>query len=87
MDFLPYTDNLHEVEPQFRPNQLVRFDEIIAVSAKQRTGTDYLKERLRQWLDVNADINLATEQNERQLQLATSTTNELSEHLPGPKLV
>lgn len=49
-------DCLGEVEEEFRPQSLVHFDEVFTISAKNRLNTDHLAKRLRELLDVYADI-------------------------------
>lgn len=47
---------LTEVDENIRPQNLVSFDEIFTISAKKRQNVDRLINRLREILDVNADI-------------------------------
>ncbi|PAA91358.1 hypothetical protein BOX15_Mlig008170g3 [Macrostomum lignano] len=56
-----------EFPAEIRPNELVKFDEVIAVSAKDRINTDYLKQRLRYWLDKRAE-----EQQRERMRLAAA---------------
>ncbi|PAA93902.1 hypothetical protein BOX15_Mlig031737g1 [Macrostomum lignano] len=56
-----------EFPAEIRPNELVKFDEVIAVSAKERINTDYLKQRLRYWLDKRAE-----EQQRERMRLAAA---------------
>jgi hypothetical protein len=50
------TDYLPQISEQFRPRQLVQFDDIVAISAKHRLHTDKLKQRLRELLDLYDDL-------------------------------
>jgi len=50
---------VNEVDKQFRPSRLVRFDDVFVTSAKRRVNTESLKTRLRELLDLYADIALA----------------------------
>ena len=74
-------DYLDEIEEQYRPNQLVKFDEVITISAKQRLQIDYLKERLRRCLDINADIRGDNDNDERQKKLVSYIRSNVTEHL------
>lgn len=49
-------DCLGEVEEEFRPQHLVHFDEVFTISAKKQLSIDHLVKRLRELLDVYADI-------------------------------
>ena len=42
------------------PKKLIKFDEVIPISAKHRDNTDYLMQRLRKLLDVYADKDFMT---------------------------
>ena len=65
-----------------RPNRVVTFDDIFPISAKMRTGTEELKERLRTLLDIYAEEN---EDVTDDVTMATSW--QLREHYPGKQLV
>lgn len=62
------------VEEQLRPNRLVQFDDVITLSAKKRLNTESLKNRLRQLLDLYADIEAQKQLNANQ---QPSIENEL----------
>ena len=49
---------MQEVHADFRPKQVIKFDEVIAISAKRRISTEKLKTRLRELLDVYADLEM-----------------------------
>jgi len=40
------------------PENLVSFDEVISISARKQMDTQYLKDSLRHWLDVDAELEL-----------------------------
>ena len=48
---------------EFIPEKLVTFDEVISISAKKQMNTGYLKDSLRHWLDIDAELqqNLVSE--------------------------
>lgn len=50
-----FLDSLSDVLPEMHPNRLVKFDEIFVISAKEKQGTESMKNRLRQLLDTYAD--------------------------------
>ena len=65
------------MDPALRPKQLVKFDDVIAISAKRRNSTEKLKERLRELLDVYADLDmLADGTNERSLEVVQGHLTE-----------
>jgi len=45
-----------EVSEAFRPENLVQFDDIVRISAKQRWHIDELKQQFRRLLDMHADM-------------------------------
>ena len=47
---------MEEVSEDFRPENLVEFDDIVTVSAKRRQNIDELKHQLRRLLDLHADM-------------------------------
>lgn len=69
---------IKEEESALQPEVIVKFDEIIAISAKERTNTDYLKNRLRVLLDVYADQEASASQYEDKL--AIHVNKESTEH-------
>ncbi|CAG2231017.1 GTP-binding protein 10,GTP-binding protein 10 homolog,GTPase Obg,GTPase Obg/CgtA [Mytilus edulis] len=48
-------ESLSEIPEELRPQRLVKFDEIFVISAQDHKGTDNMKLKLRQLLDVYAD--------------------------------
>lgn len=54
--WIDFTDHLKEVNSAFHPEHLIRFDDIIPISAKRRQNTDKLKQRFRELLDVYDDL-------------------------------
>ncbi|KAI0227923.1 GTP-binding protein 10 [Lamellibrachia satsuma] len=70
-------DHLDDVNADLRPKQLVKFDDIIAISAKRRVSTEKLKARLRELLDVYADMEmLADGTNEHSLEVVNTQLTE-----------
>lgn len=51
-------DSVQNIPNEMRPDRLVEFDEIIPISAKLGIGIDHLRSRVRQLLDVYADMEL-----------------------------
>jgi len=47
---------MHEVREDFRPENLVQFDDIVSISAKRLWHIDELKQLLRRLLDMHADM-------------------------------
>lgn len=50
-----FSDSLSEIPEELRPQRLVKFDEVFVISAQDHKGTDNMKLKLRQLLDVYAD--------------------------------
>ena len=55
------TDAAVTVKEELRPQHFVNFDEVITISAKHCQNTDYLKSKLRQLLDLYADLKTDTD--------------------------
>ena len=53
--FRCFVEHMGEVNEDFRPENLVEFDDIVTVSAKRRQNIDELKQQLRRLLDMHAD--------------------------------
>lgn len=49
------SESLSEVPQELHPKRLVKFDDIFVISAKEKVGTENVKNRLRQLLDLYAD--------------------------------
>jgi len=49
-------EHMQEVEEDFRPENLVQFDDIVRISAKRRWHIDELKQQFRRLLDMHADM-------------------------------
>ena len=64
---------------------LIRFDDIVLISAKHKKNTEYLKQRLRDMLDLYADIE-NTKDNVSAESRADKMNTHLKEHI-GNKLV
>ena len=50
------------MEPKLQPRRLVKFDDIFCISAKKKQKTDELKTRLRELLDLYANIESEAEE-------------------------
>ncbi|KAK2183153.1 hypothetical protein NP493_322g01010 [Ridgeia piscesae] len=74
-------DHLQEVHTDLWPKQLIKFDEVIAISAKRRISTEKLKTRLRELLDVYADLDvLRDETGAKSLEIVHSQVTEQFGH-------
>ena len=49
-------EHLNEVREDFRPENLVQFDDIVQISAKRGWHVDELKQQFRRLLDMHADM-------------------------------
>lgn len=76
---------MNDYPSEFRPIRSLIFDDVVPISAKAGgTGVEYLKNRLRDVLDLHAEMQNA-EQVEENAKLLTKTQENLRER--GPKLV
>lgn len=57
--------SMDSVDEQLRPDTLIKFDDVLTMSAKHRDNTDRVMERVRALLDEYADRQLAEQQKER----------------------
>lgn len=76
--------SLKHVNEDLHPDTVIKFDEIMLISAKMRTNTDHLKDRLRAHLDFMADQELLQSQS-GETRLSVGQT--LSEETRGSHLV
>ena len=49
-----FTESLNDIDSTWHPEKIVEFQEILPISAKEERSTKYLKQRLRELLDVHA---------------------------------
>ncbi|XP_066986642.1 GTP-binding protein 10 homolog isoform X3 [Macrobrachium rosenbergii] len=55
-EYSDLADLCHELPEEMQPQRLVKFDEVIPCSAKfNRDSVEYIKKRLRKWLDIYED--------------------------------
>ena len=80
-----FSDYLAKKYPDITPETLIKFDDIILISAKYRKNTDHLKQRLRELLDLYDDIE-NSKNDESAEQRAENMKTHLKEHI-GNKLV
>ena len=52
---LIFSDSVSEVPEELRPDRLVKFDDIFVISAKEKQGTEEMKQKLRHLLDIYAE--------------------------------
>ena len=55
------TDSLSNVDEQFHPEKLVKFEGVITMSAKQKLSTDVVMQKLREVMDERAEQRLKEE--------------------------
>ena len=55
------TDSLSNVDEQFHPEKLVKFEGVITMAAKQKLSTDVVMQKLREVMDERAEQRLKEE--------------------------
>ena len=62
---------------EFRPNRLIKFEDIIQISAKKRENTNFLQTRIRETLDqIAEEEGRDADEREKQLQLLRAAMTE-----------
>ncbi|KAK7508489.1 hypothetical protein BaRGS_00000055, partial [Batillaria attramentaria] len=70
-------DSAETVPEEICPETLIKFEDVITVSAKDRSNTDTVMQRVRTLLDVYADLKMAQQQKEKSVALQEEDIGDL----------
>ena len=76
-----------DLSPELRPKHIIKFDDIIPISAKNKTSTETLKDRLRELLDLYADMEYERETGQQITRKTERVREELGERMEGNPIV
>ena len=75
------------MDERLRPDTIIKFDDVIPISARNKDNTDKLKHRLRELLDLYADIEFDKQHSKDIVLKGEKLDSQLREHFEGERSI